>query len=157
MSIWFFFGGEIIWIILFIVAIMIGKEISDFLVTSITIFFYVFAIKNIVLETYGFLKCKIGRLFIPLYVILDTVRILIFFSFFSLYARQYVEASGISWIGEIFNFIISVILLGSIYLTGEMATVWHITGKCVADKIRAFFLDLFFIIVLIGLSWFSVS
>lgn len=124
-----FFGTfDILLILVLFFTLLTGAV--DALNNTITILFVLFVIKNIVQDVIiGFFKNRNSLLSTLWYLIVDTLRIGLYFCVLKECSLAYSDAGGLAFFGAMFNFLIFFFLGGILYLVGEVISLSHCFKK----------------------------
>lgn len=124
------FFGTFDVLLIFVLFFTLLTGAVDMLNNMITVLFVLFVIKNIVQDVIiGFFKNHNSILSTLWYLIVDTLRIGLYFYILQEYSMTYSKAGGLSFFGAIFNFLIFFFLGGILYLVGEVTSLSHCFKK----------------------------
>lgn len=121
------------------------------------IFFCIFLLKDIIQEIYALFHIKIGKLFVPLFVSIDILRNLIYFSLLYSTAEAYKISGGLGWFSRMFDLFIVFLIGGALYLASEICSTYHaaLATDGVKAQIVSFVIDLSTLLLLVGFYWFG--
>lgn len=98
-------------IIIFLLFLLFAFGIANLICNCIIIFFCIFLLKDIIQEIYALLHIKIGKLFVPLFILIDILRNLIYFSLLYSMAEVYKISSGLILFSRMFDLFIVFLLV----------------------------------------------
>lgn len=135
----FFFGTfDVLMILVLFFTLLTGAV--DTLNNTIHIFFVLFIVKNIIQDIFfGFFKNRNSLLSTLWYLIVDTLRIGLYFCVLKEYSLAYSNAGGLATFGAMFNFIAFFFLGGIIYLMGEVISLMHCDKGLMEDYPKWFY------------------
>lgn len=137
--------------------LLFASEAANLICNCIIIFFCIFLLKDIIQEIYALFHIKIGKLFVPIFVLIDILRNLIYFSLLYSTAEAYKISGGLGWLARMFDLFIVFLIGGVIYLVSEICSTYHafLAADGVKVQIFSFVVDIGTLLLLVGFYWFS--
>lgn len=149
---------DIILIVFLFFALLVGAV--DFINKIITFLFIIFVIKNIIQDVViGYFKNHNKLISTLWYLIVDTLRIGMYFFVLKEYSIAYSNAGGLAFFGAMFNFILFFVLGGILYLMGEVISLSHSFKKdLIAEFPKGFHItgDILSLVLLAAFCWWAM-
>lgn len=151
-----FFNITPLLILIFLLFLLFAFGIANLICNCIIIFFCIFLLKDIIQEIYALLHIKIGKLFVPLFILIDILRNLIYFSLLYSTAEVYKISSGLSLFSRMFDLFIVFFIGGALYLASAICSTYHsiLATDGVKAQILSFVIDLSTLLLLVIFYWF---
>ena len=132
--------------------VLFASETANLICNCIMIFFCIFLLKDIIQEIYALFHIKIGKLFVPIFVLIDILRNLIYFSLLYSTAEAYKISGGLGWFSRMFDLFIVFSIGGGLYLASEICSTYHAALAIggVKTQIFSFVVDLSAFLLLVG-------
>lgn len=119
-----FIGGFEILAILLLIFACITKA-AETIGSLLNVLFVLFFIKNIIQDVFfGFIKNHKGVGSILIFLLMDTVRMFLFFHTARICVNTY-SMGGLSYLDGMFGFIVYLIIGGGLFLFGELCSLLH--------------------------------
>ncbi len=142
-------------ILIILLFLLFAYGTANAICNCIMVLFCIFLLKDIIQELYALFHIKIGKLFVPIFALIDIIRNLIFFSLLYSTAEAYKLSGGLSWFARMFDLFIVFLIGGAIYLFAEICSTYHavVASEGIKTQILLFVADLCLLVLLIGFYW----
>lgn len=152
----FLFSTFDIIVLLFIFITLLAGAINT-LIKVISFLFVLFIIKDFIQDIIvGYFVQRNSLHLIIWYFSVDLIRAILFFYTLKHYSLSYSQAVGLSFFGEMFDFIIFILVGGGLYLSGEITSLLHgFNKKDLSGNSKIFYCigDLLLLIILALFCW----